>query len=104
MATLEKIAAVLFAALIATLPFELRSFPVLSNLQWLFLGIALGSGPMILNQRHRLLRDKRVITAGVFLFTQCMAALAASDFRPNAAKGAIRVGAGFILLCSTLIL
>jgi O-antigen ligase len=103
MITLEKIVEILLTVLIATLPFEFRTFPVISNLQWIFVGIAVAGLPRVLRARYTLLQDRRVVMAALFVFVQCLAALAAPDFRANAAKGALRVAAGFVLLCVTLL-
>ena len=102
MARLEKVPTIVLAAIVAMLPFELRTFPIISNLQWLFVAIALASVPLLYRERYRLLRHRLVITAAVFVFMQGAAALAAVEFRPNAAKGAIRVAAGFVLFCIVL--
>ena len=104
MITLEKIVEILLTVLVATLPFEFRTFPIISNLKWIFVGIAAAGLPLLLRARYTLLQDRRVIMAALFVFVQCLAALAASDFRANAAKGALRVGAGFVLLCVTLVI
>ena len=104
MITLEKIVEILLTVLVATLPFEFRTFPIISNLQWTFVGIAVAGLPLLLRARYTLLQDRRVVMAALFVFVQCLAALAAPDFRANAAKGAVRVGAGFVLLCVTLVI
>src|SRR5438132_13435859 len=102
MSRLEKFPAIVLAAIVAMLPFEFRSFPIISNLQWSFVGVALVSLPLLYRQRYRLLQYRLVITAAVFVFMQCAAALATVEFRPNAAKGAVRVVAGFVLFCIAL--
>ena len=100
--TLDRTLYVLLAALIATLPFEFRSFPILSNLQWIFVAIAIVSIPVLVRERGRLLRDRLIIAAFGFVLTQWITALAAPEFTSNAINGAIRATAGFILLSATL--
>src|SRR3990172_5363722 len=65
MATLERVLKALLIALVAWLPFEFRSFPVLSNLQWLFIAVALAGLPIVIRERKRLLHVRLVIAAGV---------------------------------------
>jgi hypothetical protein len=101
---LERIAAALLLALVVTLPFEFQTFPVATNLQWLFVILVAVASPIVFHARYKLLSDRRVATAAIFFLVQCAAALAASEFRPNAGKAAMRVGAGLILLCITLYL
>jgi hypothetical protein len=100
----DRILYVLLAALVAMLPFELRLFPMLSNLQWLFIGVALIALPLIVRERKLLLQNKLVRAAFLFILTQWLATAYAPEFGSNAAKAAIRVTAGFILLCATLVL
>ena len=88
MSKLERISIALFVALVAMLPFELQTFPILSSLQWLFLAIALTSLPLVFWNRRRLFADRRVIAAVIFVSVECLSALASADFRANAAKGA----------------
>ena len=77
MITLERIVEILLTVLVATLPFEFRTFPIISNLQWIFVGIAAAGLPLLLRARYTLLQDRRVIMAALFVFVQCLAALAA---------------------------
>src|SRR5438552_10198679 len=104
MSKLERISIALFVALVAMLPFELQTFPILSSLQWLFLAIALTSLPLVFWNRRKLFADRRVIAAVILVSVECLSALASADFRANAAKGAVRAGAGLFLLCVTLTL
>jgi O-antigen ligase/polysaccharide polymerase Wzy-like membrane protein/Ig-like domain-containing protein len=100
----DRILYVLLTALVAMLPFEFRLFPMLSNLQWLFIGVAVIALPVIVRERTLLLQNKLVRAAFLFMLTQWVAAAFAPEFGSNAAKGAIRVASGFILLCATLAL
>src|SRR5262245_2089604 len=102
MASLDRFQYILLAALLATLAFEFRSVWILSNLQWLFLALAVVSAPIIIRERRRLLKERVVVAASVFLCVQWISALLAPDFTSNAVKGAVRVTAGFIILCASL--
>ena len=86
MAELNSISYFLLAALVASLPFELRSFPLLSNLQWLFLALAAASVPMLVHERKKLFHDRLVIAALVFVLTQWLAAATAPEHMSNAIK------------------
>src|SRR5262245_25764244 len=102
MKPLDRILYFLMAALVATLPFEFRSFPILSNPQWLFVAISAASLPIIIRERNILIRHRLVLAAFVFVCTQWLAALLAAEFTGNAIKAAVRVTAGFTLLCATI--
>jgi hypothetical protein len=100
--SVERILYFLLAALIASLAFEFRYFPVMSNLQWLFLAVSAAALPILIREKNKLFRDRLVIAALVFVITQWLAALFSTEFTLNAIKGAVRVTAGFTLLCATL--
>src|SRR5215471_20999641 len=102
MVALDQVLYVLLAALIAMLPFEFRWFSTLSNLQWMFIVVAAISLPVIVRERKKLLQDRLVRAAFLFVITQWVSAVIAPEFFPNAAKAARRVTAGFMLLCATL--
>jgi hypothetical protein len=91
----------LLAALVVSIPFELRS-PSISNLQWLFLAVSLAALPILIRHRKELLGDRLVFAALVFVSTQWLAALFAAEFKMNAIKGATRVTAGFVLFSVTV--
>jgi len=92
----------MLVVLIAYLPFEFLHFPVMSNLQWLFLAVAVTALPMLIRERRTLLRHRLVIAALVFVVTQWLAALFSAEYTLNAVKGAVRMTAAFTLLCITL--
>ena len=98
----DRILYLVLAALVAMLPFEFRSFPILSNLQWMFIAVALSSLPVLVRERKMLLHSRLVRAAVLFVVTQWVAAVLAPEFAGNAVKAAVRVTAGFILLCATL--
>src|SRR5437867_7976586 len=98
----DRILSLLVAVLVAYLPFEFRLFPLLSNLQWLFLAASAAGLPIMIRDRKMLLQDRLVLAALVFVVTQWLAALLAPEFTGNAVKAALRVSAGFTLLCITL--
>jgi hypothetical protein len=89
----------LLAAVMVQMPFELRyEFFKLSNLQWTFVALACASAPMILKNRTRLLGDRLIQAAALFVAIQWITAWMAPEFHTNAIKAAIRFTAGFILL------
>lgn len=102
MARLDRFLYILLAALLATLPFEFRSSAVLSNLQWLFVALGAVALPIIFRERQRLLGERLVLAALLFVCVQWLSALLAPEFASNAAKGAVRVTAGLIILCASL--
>jgi hypothetical protein len=102
MPRLDRFQYILLAALMATLPFDLQGVPILSNLQWLFVALAVVSLPVIVRERQRLLKERLVIAAFVFVCVQWISALLAPEFTTNAVKAAIRVTAGFMILCASL--
>src|SRR5688572_555956 len=53
---IQRFAHVLMLALVAYLPFEFRTFPVMSNLQWLFLAVAVTATPLMLKRCARRIR------------------------------------------------
>jgi hypothetical protein len=97
----DRIVYILLATMVASLPFELRDFPILSNLQWLFLALGTCAVPILIRERRRLLGDRLVLAALLFVLTQWLAALLSAEFTLNAIKGAVRVSAGLTLLCVT---
>src|SRR5262245_23446723 len=102
MSTVDRAAHFMLLALVACLPFELRSSPAFpSDLQILFVGLLLLSAPALIRERHALLSNRLVVAAAVFVVTAWIAALASSNLE-NAVKGAGRYSAGFILLCIAL--
>src|SRR5437899_4229223 len=102
MGTHDRILYFLLAALVACLPFEVRSLPLLSDLQWLFLCVGAVALPILIRERKKLFQNRLVLAALVFVVIQWLAALLSAEFTLNAIKGAVRVTAGFTLLCSTL--
>ncbi|HYR83029.1 MAG TPA: O-antigen ligase family protein [Terriglobia bacterium] len=58
--------------------------------------------PIIVRDRKKLFQNRLVLAALVFVLIQWLAALLSAEFTLNAIKGAVRVTAGFTLLCSTL--
>ena len=102
MGTHDRILYFLLAALVACLPFEVRSLPLLSDLQWLFLCVGAVALPILIRERKKLFQNRLVLAALVFVVIQWLAALLSAEFSLNAIKGAVRVTAGFTLLCSTL--
>ena len=87
----DRILSLLVAVLVAYLPFEFRLFPLLSNLQWLFLAASAAGLPIMIRDRKMLLQDRLVLAALVFVVTQWLAALLAQEFTGNAVKAALRV-------------
>jgi len=102
MARLDRFLYILLAVLLATLPFEFRSTAILSNLQWMFVAVAAVALPIIFRERQRLLGERLVLAAFLFVCVQWLSALLAPEFAANAAKAAVRVTAGFIILCVSL--
>src|SRR5262245_49941874 len=87
------------AALVAQIPFELRyTLFGLSNLQWTFVLVVCSSGPLLFANRKRLLSDRLVQAAALFVVIQWLVAAHTAEFQTNAFKGAIRFTAGFLLL------
>jgi O-antigen ligase len=99
---LERTLYLLLALLVATLPFEFQSFPVLSNLQWTFVAIVAVGIPIAIRERKKLMHDRLVLAALAFVLVQWAAALLAPEFNGNAVKGAIRTTVGLTLLCAVL--
>jgi O-antigen ligase len=102
MATLERFHYILLAALLATLAFEFRFVPILSNLQWLFVGLCIVAAPILFREQQRLLQNRLVVAALAFVGVQWISAFMAPDFTYNAVKSAIRISTGFIILCASL--
>src|SRR5262245_3341560 len=102
MGTLDRLLYVLLAALLATLAFELRDVLVLSNLQWLFVALSVVALPIIVRERRRLYKERLVVAAIAFVCISWISALLAPDFTSNAVKAAVRITAGFIILCISL--
>jgi hypothetical protein len=85
------------------IPFETRfTLLGLSNLQWMFALAAASSIPFLVRRRYELFTGV-VIAAAVFAATQWIAAAAAPDFFSNAAKAALRVTAGVILMAAAAV-
>src|SRR5262245_38154187 len=99
---LDRILFLLLAVLVAWLPFEFLSYPVMSNLQWLFVVASAAAMPIMIRDREKLLRNGLVLAAILFVFTQWLAALLTPEFAANAIKGAVRMTAALTLLCATL--
>jgi hypothetical protein len=99
----EKCFRIIVLVLAAMIPFELRFAPLgLSNLQWTFV-LALAAGlPLVFQQRWRLLTNATILAA-LFVASQWVAVLLAPDFFTNAAKAAVRVTVGFILMTIVVI-
>jgi hypothetical protein len=102
MARLDRVLYILLGALLASLAFEFRAVPILSNLQWLFVILTVVAVPVIWRDRHSLLKERLVVAAVVFVCVQWISALLAPEFTSNAVKGAIRVTSGFMILCASL--
>jgi hypothetical protein len=99
----ERCFRVAVLALTAMIPFETRfTLLGLSNLQWMFALAAASSIPFLVRRRYELFTGV-VIAAAVFAATQWIAAAAAPDFFSNAAKAALRVTAGVILMAAAAV-
>ena len=86
-------------ALVAQIPFELRyTLFGLSNLQWTFIVLVVTSASLLIENRQRLLSDRLVQAATLFVGIQWLAVVYAPEFHTNALKGAIRFTAGLMLL------
>src|SRR5437016_1510433 len=91
----ERWLAILFCALAVQIPFEVRyTFLGLSNLQWTFIVLAVASAPLLLQNRKRLLHDRLIQFAVLFVAIQWLAAAYAPEFHANAFKAAARFTAG----------
>src|SRR5689334_1444054 len=95
----ERCLAILLCALVAQIPFETR-YTVLgiSNLQWTFIAVAAASTPLLLQNRKRLLYDRLLQCAALFVAIQWLAAAYAPEFHANTLKAAARFTAGVLLL------
>jgi O-antigen ligase/polysaccharide polymerase Wzy-like membrane protein len=101
----ERWPAVLLCALVVQIPFEIRyTFLGLSNLQWTFLAVATASTPLLLQHRKKLIHDRLVQFAALFVAIQWLAAAYAPEFHANAAKAAARFTAGALLLAISRII
>ncbi len=90
---------VLLAAVVAQIPFELKyTLFGLTNLQWTFVALVLASAPLLLESRPRLIKDRLVQAAALFVAIQWLAAFWAPEFHTNALKAAVRFSAGFVML------
>jgi O-antigen ligase len=90
---------VAWTALVLQIPFELnRTLLGLSNLQWTFLALAALSAPLLYAQRQKLIHDRTLQAAALFVAIQWAAAMYAPEFNANAIKAAIRFSAGLLLL------
>src|SRR3954471_5703306 len=95
----ERGFAILVCALVAQMPFEIRyTFLGLSNLQWTFIVLAAASAPLLLQNRNRLLHDRLIQFALLFVAIQWAAAVYAPEFHANSFKAAARFSAGIVLL------
>src|SRR5882672_8919103 len=90
MGTHDRILYFLLAALVACLPFEVRSLPLLSDLQWLFLCVGAVALPILIRERKKLFQNRLVLAALVFVVIQWLAALLSAEFTLNSIKGAVR--------------
>jgi hypothetical protein len=87
------------AAVVAQIPFELRyTLFGLSNLQWTFLALFAASVPLLVENRKRLVQDRILQAAALFVCVQWLAAAFAPEFHTNALKAGARFTAGFLLL------
>src|SRR5262249_6356822 len=87
------------AALVAQIPFELRyTLFRLSNLQWTFVLLVCTSAPLLFANRKRLLNDRLLQAAALFVLVQWAVAAHTPEFQTNAFKAAIRFTAGLVLL------
>src|SRR6185369_13419754 len=94
----ERIAQFGAALLVAQLPFELRDTLLgFTNLQWTFIVVAVIGVPLLIEDRNKLLRDRLVQVAALFVGIQWAAAAYSHEFQSNAVKAAIRFSAGFTL-------
>jgi hypothetical protein len=95
----ERWLATLLCALVAQIPFEIRyTLLGLSNLQWTFILLAVACTPLLFQNRKRLLHDRLIQFAVVFVAIQWLAAAYAPDFHANTFKAAARFTAGAVLL------
>jgi hypothetical protein len=101
MSTLERISKALLLILVVSLPFEFRTVPF-SNLQLLFLALAVVSLPLLARDWRTLLRDRFVIAALVFVLSQWLTAMLAGPLMMNSLKAAARVSSGLLLACIVL--
>jgi hypothetical protein len=96
---------IVWAALIVQIPFELKyTLLGLSNLQWTFVVLTVLSLPDLYTNRQKLIRDRLIQLALVFVSVQWLSALLAPEFSGNAWKGAIRFTAGGLLLAMARLL
>ena len=102
MSVLDRLLVVLLATLVVSLPFDLRDYPIISNLQWVFVAVSMVAVPIIFRERKRLMKDRLVLLALLFVISQWLAAALAPELNGNAIKAAVRVTSGFALLCITL--
>ena len=95
----DRWSSIALGALVAQIPFELRyTLLGLSNLQWTFVVLVLAAAPGLFENRQRLLSDRLVQAAALFVAIQWLAAVFAPEFHTNALKGATRFTAGLLLL------
>ena len=95
----ERWLAILLCALIAQIPFESRyTLLGISNLQWTFIALAAASTPLLFQNRKRLLHDRLIQCAALFVGIQWLAAAYAPEFHANTFKAAARFTAGALLL------
>jgi hypothetical protein len=94
----ERLAWLIAAIVVVQIPFELQDTLFgLTNLQWSFVALALAGIPLLIRNRQKLVQDRLVQAATLFVGVQCAAAAYSHEFQTNAFKAAIRFGAGFVL-------
>jgi O-antigen ligase len=96
---------ILWAALVVQIPFELKyTWLGLSNLQWTFVVLTVLTLPLLYSNRQKVIPDRLVQLAFVFVLIQWIVASLAPEFSVNAWKGAIRFTAGALLLAMARLL
>jgi O-antigen ligase/polysaccharide polymerase Wzy-like membrane protein len=96
---------IVWAALVLQIPFELKyTWLGLSNLQWTFVILTVFTLPSLYANRQKLIRDRLVQSAALFVLIQWVIASLAPEFTGNALKGAIRFTAGALLLAMARLL
>ena len=89
----------------AQIPFELKyTLLGLSNLQWTFIALVAVNVPSFYVHRQKLIGDRLVQAAALFVAIQWVSAYFAPEFTGNAVKGAIRFTAAATLLAMAKLL
>ena len=102
---IQRCQAITWAALVAQIPFELKyTLLGLSNLQWTFIALVAVNVPSFYVHRQKLMRDRLVQAAALFVAIQWVSAYFAPEFTGNAVKGAIRFTAAATLLAMAKLL